>query len=180
MQRINLIEKERLNITYGLLLASLATAIVICLAITGLQWLTTYQHKNRIGRLNLEIQALKTVREKLISHEGLAKGTGAMAEIQNTFKKTPSWAKLLRTIAQILPPNTWFTSLKSQDLEGTPPKKSLTLNGQAKNPQEINQFRAQMERMSSFENIVLTTSKEEAGGLFHFTIACDIRQEGAR
>lgn len=173
IKRINLIERPRFQVTYGAILGAAIASILVCLLFYGgLLW-SQAQAKKTVARLNGEIGQLKKLREKLMSSEEIAQQGGAVAEIQLFLKKAPAWPHILGTISSNLPPNVWLSSFKSFDGEGMPPKKTIILNGQSKNPQGLAGFLAALEKSAYFENVGLTTSKEEVG-VFNFAATCDI------
>lgn len=178
IKRINLIERPRFQVTYGAILAAAGVSVLICaLFYGGLLW-SQAQSKKTVVRLSGEIEQLKKLREKLMASEEIAQQGGAAAEIQLFLKKAPVWPQILETLSSNLPPNVWLSSFKSFDKEGMPPKKTIILNGQSKNPQGLAGFLTALEKSPYLENVGLTTSKEEVG-VFNFSATCDIA-EGKR
>lgn len=175
IQRINLLEKERFKVTYGLLLTLFLSVLTICLFMVGSAWFGNLQATKYIEFLNVDINRLKIEREKLLSKGEVSKETGPVKEVLAILEREPNWAMLLSKIAKSLPSNVWLVSFKSFDKkegEGVN-QKSVILNGLAKKAKDLASFIKMLEEDPSFENIVLTSSKKE-DSLFNFSVTCDI------
>lgn len=173
IHRINFIEKERLQITYGTLLTSLGVALAVCLLLFLAALFGTIRAKSSVQHLSADIAKLKQQREVLMQQEEVAQGNQAFITIHTLLKKEPSWSQLFQGISLSLPSNVWLVSFKSADKEDSPSKKGLLLNGLAKKPQSLALFLTALEKIPQFEKVVLTSSKEEKG-LFNFSVSCDI------
>lgn len=172
--RINLIEKKRFQATYGTIATALGGVILFSAFLYLLLMLSTLNSKKAISFLRKDIERLKQEREQIIRNQAGPQGQGPILEIQTLLEKAPSWSSVLNSVTQALPPRVWLASLKSAAKEGSPSKKEIIINGQAKNAQVLASFLTRLEKNPDFEKVVLTTSSEEAGGLFQFTISCDI------
>lgn len=172
--RINFIEKRRFQITYKALVIAVVVTFLFCAMIYGVLFLTTFRAKNTIQNLQTDIERLKQEREKIISQKTTLQGQGPYLQIQQALENAPSWSRVLEAINRALPPRVWLGSLKSSNREATPPKKEILLNGQAKNAQVLALFLANLQKSPAFEKVVLTSSQEEASGVFQFSISCDI------
>lgn len=178
IQRINLLERKRIRITYGALVLAMGVAVAFCLTLYGFQALGQKFSKDQIAKYNKEIEALKIERDQLMAKEEFGEGSGPFMEVQKGLY-VPPWPRVLNSVASSLPPNVWLASFKSYNKEGDPSKKGVLLNGQAKNPQTMTQFLNTLVGNPYFENVLLTTSKDE-DGVWNFSVSCDISKEGFR
>jgi len=179
IHRINFIEKESLQITYGTLLISFGVAFAVCLLLFLAALLGTIRAKSNVRHLSADITKLKQQREALLQQEEIIQGNQAFMTIHTLLKKEPSWSQLFQGISASLPSNVWLVSFKSADKEDSPSKKGLLLNGLAKKPQSLALFLTALEKIPQFEKVVLTSSKEE-NGLFNFSVSCDISSGSKR
>lgn len=179
MQRINLIKKEPLQITYGRILLGGGLVILICLLVYGFLWFRIDRAKGEIAVFQTEIQNLKTQREQLVQKREVAQGAGPGLEIQRRLMAAPPWPILLENLSVSLPSNVWLTSIKSQSeaQAGGAGKNALLINGQAKNAQALSQFLLNLEKNRHFSTVALNSSKEEETQ-FTFGITCGIREGG--
>lgn len=172
--RINFIEKKRFLITYQTIATGIGAVVLFCSLSYGLLYLNKVRAETRWKGLQADIERLKAERERIISQETTLIGEGAFLQIQQALEKTPSWSHILDGLTQALPARTWLASIKSTNQEGAIDKKAMIIIGQAKTPQAIAAFLSNLEANLHFDKVVLTTSSEEANGLFQFTVACDI------
>lgn len=173
IQRINFIEKEPFQTTYGTLLLFLGLALGLCLVVFLTTWIGGLRSEAHIKSLFADIADLKQRRESLLQQEEIVQGNAAFAAIHNILKKEPRWFHLLNQMSHALPSNVWLVSFKSFGKEESPSKKGILLNGIAKKPQAVAHFLTALHKLSSFEKVVLTSSKEEHG-VFHFSVTCDM------
>ncbi len=172
--RINFLEKKRIQITYGTIALGIGSAFLFCALIYGFLWLSTLRAKKEITSLQADIERLKKEREQMVSQQTLIQGEGPYLLIQQALENTPSWATVVGSIVDTLPPRVWLASLKSAFKSADPAQREIIMNGQAKGAQVLALFLSNLEKNRHFEKVTLTTSSEEEGGLFQFTIACDI------
>ena len=173
IQRINLIEREAFRVTYGSLLKAFGVSLFICLVMYAIVSLSAVQTSTHIRLLTADIERLKVEREKLMNRENSPQTAGPLKEIVFQLEKRPPWSQLLGNIATTLPSNVWLVSLKGFDKEEANSKKGIIFNGSAKTAQGVASFLANVEASPYFEKVVLTSSKEE-GGVFNFSVTCDI------
>lgn len=172
--RINFIEKERFVATYQTMGMGIGIVLLICGMVYGFLFLNDMRLEARRNALLADIERLKAERQKIISQESALTGEGATLQIQQVLEKTPAWSDILSALAGALPARAWLASVKSADKQEPPGQKEIIINGQAKNPQAIAAFLANLEANPHFQKAVLTTSQEETDGLFQFTMTCDI------
>ena len=175
IQRINLIEREAFRVTYGTILKAFGVSFFICLVMYLIVALSAVQTATHIRLLTGDIERLKVEREKLMNRENSTQATGPLKDIVFQLEKRPPWSQLLGNIAATLPANVWLASLKGFDKEEASSKKGIIFNGSAKTAQGVSALLANLEASPYFEKVVLTSSKEE-GGVFNFSVTCDITQ----
>lgn len=173
IQRINLLEKKRFKVTYGLLLALFLVVLTLSLLLAGTAWFGQFQAERHIALLQTDIDRLKVERERLMAKGETSQEKGPLKELLAILEKEPHWSQLLNKISKALPSNVWLVSFKSFDREGSSAQKSIILNGWAKKAKDLAVFMGTLETDPYFEGIVLTSSKKEDGA-FNFSISCDI------
>lgn len=171
IKRINLIGKEPFQVTYRTIFIGVGLSLFICFLFYGGLFFSNKKAVKDTRQLIGEIERLKNLRAQLMSQEEIAQLAGPLGTIQVALRKAPPWVLVLQTISTSLPSNVWLTSMKTFDKEGS--KKTILLNGQAKNPQGLAHFLAALEKSPFFDHVGLTTSKEEQG-VFNFTASCDL------
>lgn len=174
IKRINFLEKKRFQVTYQTMVTAIGAVLLTCALLYGLLFFNDRRAQARLTILQADIERLKAERERIISQETLLTGEGSLVQVQAALEKSPAWSDILMALAQALPPRVWLASVKSSDKESATFKKEIILNGQAKSPQVITAFLTHLQADPRFAKVVLTTSAQEANGLFQFTIACDI------
>lgn len=160
--------------TYATMLTAAGITLLFCALLYGFLFLTSHRAEKTIKTLQAEIERLKIERERIIGQKTTLQGQGPFLEIQKVLENAPSWSTLLETVSRSLPSRVWLASLKSADKASSPQNKEILLNGQAKNAQVLATFLANLGKSPYFDKVVLTTSSEEAVGLFQFSISCDI------
>lgn len=175
IQRVNLLEKKRFQMTYAMLLMSVLGLFFLCAAAYGFQSLSQYQMKNKIVQRTADIERLKQERERLMNKESVLKGTGPYIEIQNILYKIPPWPALLNSLAMALPSNVWLSSFQTSTKQEGSIQREVKLLGSAKKPQALALFLKELEKSSYFEEVTLKQSQEK-GGMFEFEIHCDISE----
>lgn len=165
--RINLIEKKRLQVTYATLFLAAAGVALFCLLLYSVLLIDLAKTKNKVVRFQSDIGRLKSEREQIINRRMGPLGEASLTAIQTALENGPAWASVLNAITEALPPRVWLASVKSTS-------KDIVINGEAKNPRDLTGFLTNLGKNRRFAKVVLTTSSEEAGGLFQFTISCDI------
>ncbi|OGQ05218.1 MAG: hypothetical protein A3F82_01670 [Deltaproteobacteria bacterium RIFCSPLOWO2_12_FULL_44_12] len=173
IQRINFIQKEGLQITYGTLLWGLGGVVFTCLAIQGIVLLAHYRTKSQFKLFNEEIKKLKAEREQLLSRDEVVQGSGPSFVLRKILEEEPEWSTLLASVARALPPNVWLVSFKTAAKQDARSKRGIIVNGTAKTPAALASFLNALEENPYFEKVVLTSSKEEIG-VFNFSASCDI------
>lgn len=173
IQRVNLIEKHGIKVTYGIILAAVGATLLVCLLIYSGLFYGQKVVENQVQQYTQDIERLKKERDRLMTREEFTQGGAAFAAIHEALRKTPPWQDLLNSIVLSLPPQVWMVSLKTSMKADSASKKGVVINGQAQNPQTMARFISTLEESPYFEKAVLTTSKEEKG-VFNFTVSCDI------
>lgn len=176
--RINFLEKKKILITYGTIALGLGGVFFFCLLLYGLLKLGDLRATKKIAALQADIDHLKKTRETMINQQTLIQGEGPYLVIQQALENSPAWSTILGSIVETLPPRVWLASLKSAGKSDDPLRREIIMNGQAKGAQVLALFLSNLEKNRHFEKVTLTTSGEESGGLFQFTIACDIGRNG--
>ncbi|MBI4223515.1 MAG: PilN domain-containing protein [Deltaproteobacteria bacterium] len=174
IKRINFLEKKRFQVTYRTMAAGIGSVLACCGLLYGLLFLNQIRASARLKALQAETERLTAERERLIRQEIPLAGAGSYVQIQLALEEAPVWSHILDALTRAMPPRTWLASVKSADKAGAAQKKEIILNGQAKNPQAIANFLANLQANPHFDKVTLTTSAEESNGLFQFTISCDI------
>ncbi len=165
--RINLIEKKAFQTTYATLIFATAGVVLFCLLLYGFLLIDLTRTKKSVVQFQSNIERLKIEREQIINRRMGPEGNASLAAIQTALENSPAWGQVLNAITESLPSRVWLASVKSTS-------KDIIINGQAKNPRDLTGFLTNLEKSPRFAKVVLTTSSEEAGGLFQFTISCDI------
>lgn len=189
IERINLIEKERLQFTHAKLLRIAGAIMLICAFGFLILKFQASRIQKQITRTNDEILNLEESRNALLKATPPKTNTGRFSEIEYAFNESPDWGKLLRDIASRLPPSVWFNSfsgnlgvqqaelnpeIKNHPKGGaleTPTTKGVTFSGMSDNLEDIGRFITALGGSPYIEHASLvSTNKENAH--FTFVISC--------
>lgn len=183
--RINFIEREPLAITYRKMAIIGVVVVGLCLLTIAGQWGRKAFLQHRVGRLTTEINELRAEREKILkASQSEAGGMAAnRMQLRTPFEKTPSWSLLLRSLGQSMPSTVWLASLRTYDKPESPSGKGIILIGETQTAREVSSFLKGLSADRNFQNVVLSSSKEEkgAGGSvrYHFTVEAFVAPGGA-
>lgn len=179
IQRINFIERAPFQLTYRKFVWLGAVLVGLFLLFYGIQFVRVAWLERRVIGLTSVVTELKGQREKRLREVATESGeSGESGNVQEALLKElgsgVTWSGLLRELTSSVAPSLWLTSIKSYEKGDSPSKRALLLNGQAEEAGSVTIFLKSLEESPRFENVVLTSSKQENGvasrRLYQFSI----------
>lgn len=175
IQRINFIEKAPFEFTYRRLVVIGGAIVGFLFLLYGLELTRVLWLGRKVVRITEEVTQLKVAREKQLKE--LTSSSEGSTNVQEALLKElilpPTWSMILKELTGSLPPSLWLTSIKSYEKAEVASKRGILLNGQAEEAAAVTVFIKKLEESPKFENVVLTSSKEESGRngrLYQFAI----------
>ncbi|MDO8519885.1 MAG: PilN domain-containing protein [Deltaproteobacteria bacterium] len=190
IERINLIERNPFRFTYGILLLGIGSIVVLSLLLMVGQIVREKMAEKKLTSIQETIEGLKEKQEDLMKAESLGLDASSGSALAIIFLKAPRWSLIIQEIATRLPGSVWLTSIRAAppEEEGKAVKKekkdkskkeapvagkTLYLSGEARSPQDLSLFIAQLSESPQFTRVILASSKMDEGS-FTFNLQCDM------
>ena len=163
IQRINFIERAPFVLTYRKMVMVGGVLFGVVLLLGGLQAARTVWYNRQVLRLSAEVTRLEAERERVLRESAPAVGSDASANpaLLEAFKNALPWSILLKELTAQRPLSLWLTSFKSSEKAEVPSHRVLLLNGQSEEAGAMTLFLKSMADSPYFENVILTSSKQE-------------------